>query len=58
MGRDLGRKLWRDRILRNEEKGRIDSAVIGFESRGDRNVGYAIEGYPGSEHLGITLEWM
>ena len=55
MGRDLGRKLWRDRILRNEEKGRIDSAVIRIAGR---NVGYAIEGYPGSEHLGITLEWM
>ena len=38
-----------------EEKGRIDSAVIRIAGR---NVGYAIEGYPGSEHLGITLEWM
>lgn len=33
----------------------IDSAVIRIAGR---NVGYAIEGYPGSEHLGITLEWM
>ena len=38
---------------------RIDSGNRVDWNRGiDRSEMYAIERYPGSEHLGITLEWM